>query len=81
LKDVVDKIKTYARAVGSKVEDPDTHLSIKYEKEKFIERENLAGLTTTHFSLYSNFSLLTNHDVPLLALQKERNGGRDFIYQ
>jgi hypothetical protein len=62
LKDVVDKIKTYARAVGSKVEDPDTDLSTKYEKEKFIERENLAGLTTTHFSLYSNFSLLTNHE-------------------
>jgi len=42
------------------VEDQDTDLSTKYEREKFKERENLAGLTTTHFSPYSNFSPLTN---------------------
>jgi hypothetical protein len=53
LKYVVDKIKTDTRAVGSKVEDPDTDLGTEYEKEKFKEREKLVW--TNNNSLFSLF--------------------------
>lgn len=41
LEDVGDKIKAGARAVGSKVENPDRDLSAEYKKEKVKEKTRL----------------------------------------
>ena len=48
------------------MEDPDRDLGTKSEKEKFKERENLAGLTTTHFSL------LTNHECSISSAAERK---------